>query len=81
MKLSRELYRAVKNMNPTEMSTFLENVYQEGFNAALEKNTASVTLESLHDAIASIKGIGDKRMTEIDDAIKTVFTERIKKHG
>ena len=68
-------------MNPTEMSTFLENVYQEGFNAALEKNTASVTLESLHDAIASIKGIGDKRMTEIDDAIKTVFTERIKKHG
>lgn len=81
MKLSRELYRAVKNMNVVEMSTFLENVYQEGFSAALEKNTASVTLESLHDAIASVKGIGDKRMAEIDDAIKKVFEERMNKNG
>jgi hypothetical protein len=81
MKISRELYRAVKNMNATEMATFLENVYQEGFDAALERNTTSISLESLHNAIASVKGIGDKRMAEIDEAIKTVFEKKEKSNG
>lgn len=68
-------------MNVVEMSTFLDNVYKEGFNAALERNTTSISLESLHNAIASVKGIGDKRMAEIDEAIKTVFEEKENKES
>lgn len=78
--LSREMYRGIKQMNSAEMGTFLGNVFQEGFDAAL-KNTNNVTIEDLHNAIATVKGIGDKRMAEIDNAIKKLFNERNDSNG
>ena len=73
--ISRETYRGIKQMDSREMGTFLGNVFQEGFDTAL-KNTNNITIEELHDAIATVKGIGDKRMAEIDNAIKKLFEER-----
>lgn len=73
--LSREMYRGIKQMNATEMGTFLGNVFDEGFQAAL-KNTNNITTEDLHKAIGTVKGIGEKRMAEIDEAIKNLFEER-----
>lgn len=73
--LSREMYRAIKKMDAEELGTFMSNVFQEGCNSAV-KHTGSVTLKELHDAIASVKGIGDKRMAEIDEAIAKLFNER-----
>lgn len=78
--LSREMYRSIKQMNSTEMGTLLGNVFQEGFDAAL-KNTSNITLEDLHTAIGTVKGIGEKRMAEIDDAIKKLFNEKGVTHG
>ena len=73
--LSREMYRGIKKMDSTEMGNFLGSVFQEGFDAAL-KNTDNITMEDLHDAIGTVKGIGEKRMVEIDNAIKKLFEER-----
>lgn len=73
--ISRETYRGIKQMDSKEMRIFLGNIFQEGFDSAL-KNTNNVTIEELHKAIATVKGIGDKRMTEIDNAIKKLFEER-----
>lgn len=78
--ISRELYRAVKKMDSAQMSTFLSNVFQEGFDAAL-KNTDNITIEDLHNAIGTVKGIGEKRMAEIDIAIKKLFDERNDSNG
>lgn len=78
--LSREMYRNIKQMNSIEMGTLLGNVFQEGFNSAL-KNTNNITLEDLHTAISTVKGIGEKRMVEIDDAIKKLFNEKGVTHG
>ena len=78
--LSREMYRGIKQMNSTEMGIFLGNVFQEGFNSAI-KNTNNITLEDLHNVIGSVKGIGDKRMAEIDEAIKKLFEERKSNDG
>lgn len=78
--LSREMYRGIKQMNSTEMATFLGNVFDEGFNAALQ-NTDNVTTEDLHKAIGTVKGIGDKRMAEIDEAIRNLFEERRNGNG
>ena len=73
--LSRETYRKIKKMNSTELGIFLGNVFQEGFDAAL-KNTDNITIEDLHNAIGTVKGIGNKRIVEIDNAIKKLFDER-----
>lgn len=73
--LSREMYRGIKQMDSEQMGTFLGDVFQEGFDAAL-KNTNNITIEDLHNAIGTVKGIGEKRMIEIDNAIKKLFTER-----
>lgn len=70
--LSREMYRTIKQMNSTEMGELLSNVFQEGFDAAV-KNTNNITMEDLHNVIGAVKGIGEKRMTEIDNAIKNLF--------
>jgi len=78
--LSREMYRGIKQMNATEMGAFLGSVYDEGFAAAL-KNTDNITTEDLHNAIGTVKGIGDKRMAEIDDAIRKLFEERRNDRG
>lgn len=73
--LSREMYRGIKQMDSDQMGTFLGNVFQEGFDAAL-RNTNNITIEDLHNAIGTVKGIGEKRMVEIDNAIKKLFAER-----
>ena len=73
------MYRGIKQMTAQEMGTFLGNVFQEGFDAAL-KNTNNITVKDLHDAISTVKGIGDKRMTEIDNAITQLFNERNESH-
>ena len=66
------MYRNIKKMDAEELGRFLGNVFQEGFNSAV-KHTDSITLEDLHNAIASVKGIGDKRMNEIDAVIAKLF--------
>lgn len=73
--ISREMYKGIKRMNSQEMNTFLTNVFNEGINAAVS-NTNSITLEDLHTVISSVKGIGDKRIQEIDEAIKKLFQEK-----
>lgn len=73
--LSREMYRGIKQMDSEQMGTFLGDVFQKGFDAAL-KNTNNITIEDLHNAIGTVKGIGEKRMIEIDNAIKKLFAER-----
>ena len=73
--LSREMYRKIKQMNSSELGILLGDVFQEGFDAAL-RNTNNITVDDLHNAIKTVKGIGDKRMIEIDNAIKKLFDER-----
>ena len=69
------MYRRIKRMSPLELSELLSNIFQEGFNTAV-KNTTSITVEDLHNVIGNVKGIGDKRMVEVDNAIKKLFNER-----
>lgn len=78
--LSRETYRGIKQMDSDQMGTFLGDVFQEGFDAAL-KNTDNITIEDLHNAIGTVKGIGEKRMAEIDDAIRKLFNEKRNNNG
>lgn len=73
--ISREMYKNIKKMNSQEMNIFLSNVFNEGIKAAVS-NTNSVSLDDLHTAISSVKGIGNKRMNEIDEAVKELFHKK-----
>ena len=59
LKLDRELYRKIKNMDKTEMAGFLERIYAMG----AEDNT--VDIELLRERIGQVKGIGEARLNEI----------------
>lgn len=74
------MYRGIKKMDAEEMGTFLSNVFQEGYNSAIT-HTETITVDDLHTAIAAVKGIGERRMQEIDNAIKKLFKERNGNHG
>ena len=64
-------------MDHEEMEKFLSNLYQEGVNDAPKNiSVCSITEKDIHDAISTIKGIGEKRMIEIDNAITKLFEER-----
>lgn len=78
--LSREMYRGIKKMDAEEMGAFLSNVFQEGYNSAVT-HTETITIDDLHTAIAAVKGIGERRMQEIDNAIRKLFEERNGNHG
>lgn len=74
------MYRGIKKMDAEEMGAFLSNVFQEGYNSAVT-HTETITIDDLHTAIAAVKGIGERRMQEIDNAIKKLFEERNGNHG
>lgn len=74
------MYRGIKKMDAEEMGAFLSNVFQEGYNSAIT-HTETITIDDLHTAIAAVKGIGERRMQEIDNAIKKLFEERNGNHG
>ena len=74
------MYRGIKKMDAEEMGAFLSNVFQEGYNSAVT-HTETITIDDLHTAIAAVKGIGERRMQEIDNAIRKLFEERNGNHG
>ena len=82
MIISRDMYRKIKQMDREQLEIFLTNLYQEGANDAIKMPVPEmpkmykVTEEDICNAIGSIKGIGEKRMAEIKDVIRKLFTEK-----
>lgn len=82
MIISRDMYRKIKQMDREQLETFLTNLYHEGMNDAIKAptpevpNSHCVTEEDILNAIGTVKGIGEKRLVEIGNAIKKLFIER-----
>lgn len=77
--LSREMYRNIKKkMDAEQIGDLLSQVYMQGYHDAT-KNTGSIGIEdlilALHEKISEVKGIGEKRLLEIDDKIREFFQE------
>lgn len=66
--LDRETYRAVKKMDRAQMEQMLTNVYVSGKNDA---ESACIDFDELRTAIGHIKGIGESRLNEIMDVIRS----------
>lgn len=69
----RTKFRLVKQMDHMTMKRFLENVYMQGFVEALEKaedKKCGLDSDAVIADISKIKGIGEKKLSEIAKIIK-----------
>lgn len=65
--LDRALYKKIKGFNKEAMESFLNDIYDLG------RQSAEVDTDKLRERLSQIKGIGEKRLDEIMDAILDEF--------
>lgn len=68
--LDRTLYKKIKQMNRQDMISFLKNIYQMGYDDALNNSIIDFDTEKLRFEISKIKGIGEARLDEIMKVIE-----------
>lgn len=68
--LDRALYRKIKNMDKSELNSFIQNIYNTGKEDALKEiDVAEINIEKIRTEISEIKGIGEKRQNQIMEII------------
>lgn len=68
--VDRDLYRTIKNMDRSGLSTLLRKVYIMGQEDAIKSLEAKkINIEKIHTEISEIKGIGEMRSKQIMDII------------
>ena len=77
--LDRDLYRKIKSMKRDEMEQTLKNMYQLGYDAALQEGTITLDTEKLREKLSKIKGIGETRLNEIMSIIESSISEETDK--
>jgi hypothetical protein rflaF_20646 len=60
--IDRALYKKIKSMDRETMNNFVQNVYQQGYQAA---ESHSIGHDKLRANLSRIKGIGESRLNEI----------------
>ena len=74
--VTREVYKAVKKYDRRQFDAFCKTLYEEGYNdgaAAGVESVAGVDVEKVLDAIANTKGIGPKKLADIQASIVAAF--------
>ena len=74
--VTREVYKAVKKYDRVQFDAFCTNLYNYGYEdgaAAGVESVAGVDVEKVLDAIADTKGIGPKKLADIQASIVAAF--------
>lgn len=66
-KFRREDYKKIKQMDRQQMERFCRNLYEQGQESAKEKG---LTMDEIREAVKGVKGIGEKRASEIITALE-----------
>ena len=76
-ELNRKDYLNIKKMDHHQMSLWAESMYKSGFeDGKKEADKVSFTSEELYQTLADIKGLGEKRISAICEALENVMTVR-----
>ena len=70
-ELNRKDYLHIKKMDHHQMSLWAESMYKSGFEdgeKAADKGT--LTFEDVQEALSGIKGLGEKRISAIHEALE-----------
>ena len=70
-ELNRKDYLNIKKMDHHQMSLWAESMYMSGFeDGEKEADKVSFTSEELYQTLADIKGLGEKRISAICEALE-----------
>ena len=78
--IDRNTYKNVKHFNREQLMRFCEMIYSDGYNDGRE-SVPGVDTEQLYKVIASVPGIGEKRMAQIRAAVDAAFGLAVKEGG
>jgi len=67
--LNRKVYKDIKKMDHSQMSAFCENLYKNGYVDG-KKAAEGLTVDEVKEVLASVKGIGEKRVEIIIQALE-----------
>ena len=73
-ELNRKEYLKIKKMDHNQMNLWAEKIYRNGFEDG-EKSAEQVALtsEELYKALSGVKGLGEKRISAIHEALERKF--------
>lgn len=72
VEISRELYKKIKNMNRQQLQSYLNDLYNEGFNNGVSAMSKQVA-ERVDRGVRNANGVGEKRYAEIMASINKEF--------
>lgn len=72
---TRATYKEVKKKDHAEFDAFCTNVYAEGFEEG-RKSVPGVDIQDVMAAIKTVKGIGEKRLAQIEAAVSVLFENK-----
>lgn len=72
MLVNRDTYRKIKRCNHVEFEDFCRKLYENGYNDGRE-SVPGTDLEAIMEKIRGVKGIGEKRMEQIEGAVAVLL--------
>ena len=69
---TRDTYNRVRKFDRRDMQTWIESIYNEGYNNGAA-SVPGIDTEKIFEAIARVKGIGPKKLEEIKAAVNQLF--------
>lgn len=72
--ITRARYKSIKAFDHKQMEQFCSDIYKSGYEDG-RASVPSVDVETIMEAIRSVKGIGAKRLYAIRDSIEAVFAK------
>ena len=73
-ELNRKEYLNIKRMDHHQMMSWAKKMYESGFEDG-EKvaDKGTLTFEDVHEALTDVKGLGEKRISAIHEALERKF--------
>lgn len=72
--ITRARYKAIKAFDHKQMEQFCSDIYKSGYEDG-RASVPGVDVETIMEAIRSVKGIGAKRLYAIRDSIEAAFAK------
>ena len=73
--LNRKKYQVIKRYDHNQMTTFLAELYREGY-ANGRKAAEGLTKDEMKEVLLQVKGIGEKKTADIIAAIENRIKEK-----
>lgn len=74
--LTRKQYKSIKKMDHNDMETWVESIYQSGYNDG-RKSVPGIDLEEVKKVILNIKGIGEKKAAAIIESLDINMAKKV----